>query len=65
MMITVTFDYAKWQQIMNIVANTRDFPWTITNPLLMELGKQIEPQQGARGNSKEMPINIGETGVKQ
>lgn len=50
-MITVTMEYAKWQQILNIVGNTRDFPWTITNPLLLELGKQIEPQQGPRGNS--------------
>lgn len=65
-MITVTMEYAKWQQILNIVGNTRDFPWTITNPLLLELGKQIEPQQAGRGNSKEMPINIEEVGgVKQ
>lgn len=58
---------AEWSQVMTILGNTREFPWAATNPLLMKIGQQLQHQQAVhkQTNSEEMPINIGETGVKQ
>lgn len=58
---------AEWNQIMTVLGNTRDFSWSVTNPLLMKIGQQLQPQQGTNKhtNSEEMPINIGENAVKQ
>lgn len=65
---TVKLTRAGWNQVMSIIGNTRDFPWTVTNPLLMELGKQLETQLPTikqTTNSQEMPINAGEIRIKQ
>ena len=57
----------EWQQILTVLGNTRDFPWSTTNPLLMKIGTQLQQQDGSskQTNSGEMPINTGEIGVKQ
>lgn len=57
----------EWQQVLTIIGNTRDFPWATTNPLLMKIGNQLQQQEvvSNQTNSKEMPINIDQTGVKQ
>jgi hypothetical protein len=58
---------AEWTQVMTVLGNTRDFPWSVTNPLLMKIGQQLQHQQVVhkQTNSEEMPINIGENVVKQ
>lgn len=61
MVVEMTRD--EWHQVMTIIGNTRDFPWSTTNPLLMKMGQQLQQQQ--QTNSGETRINIGETGVKQ
>jgi hypothetical protein len=64
--MVVDLTNAEWNQVMTIIGNTRDFPWSATNPLLMKIGQQLQLQTGSKPtNSEEMPINIGEIGVKQ
>lgn len=65
MMPTVDLTMQEWNQIMGILG---DVPWRISNPLLMRIGAQLQHQQqpvNKQTNSEEMPINIGEMGVKQ
>jgi hypothetical protein len=56
----------EWNQVMAILGEA---PWRVSNPLLMRLGEQLRRQQqtpiNKQTNSEEMPINIGETAVKQ
>jgi hypothetical protein len=65
--MVVDLTNAEWNQLMTIIGNTRDFPWSATNPLLMKIGQQLQLQQlaGKHTNSEEVPINIGENAVKQ
>jgi hypothetical protein len=57
----------EWQQVLTVLGNTRDFPWSTTNPLLMKIGTQLQQQDGnsKQTNSEEMPMNIGPNAVKQ
>lgn len=66
-MASVDLTPQEWNQVLTIIGNTRDFSWSITNPLLMKLGRQLERQMpiNKQTNSEEVPINIGEMGVKQ
>lgn len=50
-------------QLLTILGNTRDFPWSVTNPLLMKIGEQARIKQTT--NSQEMPINAEELRIKQ
>lgn len=54
---TATLEDTEWAQLMTIVGNTKEFPWVVTNPLLMKLGQQLQQQgqavqmaQAQRGN---------------
>jgi hypothetical protein len=53
-MSAVELSEQQWGQMMNILATTREHPWTVTNPLLMEIGNQLRAQQLAASN----PPNI-------
>ena len=35
---------AEAQQILAILAQTKDFPWTVTNPLVVRLSQQLQEQ---------------------
>lgn len=43
----VDLEKQDWDQIMSIIGSTRDFPWTVTNPLLMKIGQQLQAQKDA------------------
>ena len=43
-MQTVTLAEQEWQALINVLANTREHPWVITNPLLMKIGQQLQEQ---------------------
>ena len=40
-MPSVNMDEADWQVLLNILATTKEWPWTVTNPLLMKIGEQL------------------------
>lgn len=56
-MPTVTMTMDRWQQLMGILGRAEGpgLNWTIINPLLMEIGRQLQAQQG---NSQEIPATI-------
>jgi hypothetical protein len=65
-MQTVQLTEEEWQKVLLIISNTRDFPWTTTNPLLMRMGEQLNKQTvGKQTNNAEMPVDKGEVHVKQ
>jgi hypothetical protein len=43
-MPSVSLSEEKWQQVLNILATTKEWSWTVTNPLLMEIGNQLRSQ---------------------
>ena len=43
-MPSIDLTYNEWGQVMNILATTKEWPWTITNPLLMKIGDQLRVQ---------------------
>ena len=61
-MPSVELDATDWNMIVNILASTKEWPWTVTNPLLMRLSSQLQPQHG---NSQQMPAAQAEVGDKQ
>ena len=50
-MPTVELDLTEWNMIVNILASTKEWPWTVTNPLIAKLAQQLQGQQP--GNSKD------------
>lgn len=44
-MPTVDLPEQDWQQILSILGTTKEFAWVVTNPLLMKIGQQLQPQQ--------------------
>lgn len=48
----------EWQQLLTILATTKEWPWTVTNPLLMKLGQQLDSKQ--QTNSQETIAAQGE-----
>ena len=50
-MPSVELDATDWNMIVNILASTKEWPWTVTNPLLVKLSSQLQGQQ--QGNSKD------------
>lgn len=64
-MPTVDLTEQEWNQVMGVLGEA---PWRISNPLLMRIGGQLRQQQhhvNKQTNNEEVPINIGETAVKQ
>lgn len=56
---------AEWGQLMQILATTKEWPWTITNPFLMKIGDQLRNQsaimqQPRPGNGPEKEVHHGE-----
>jgi hypothetical protein len=43
-MPAVDLEENEWGALMNILATTKDWPWTATNPLLMKIGEQLRKQ---------------------
>jgi hypothetical protein len=43
-MASVELTDQEWQQVMNILATTKEHPWVVTNPLLMRIGGQVQAQ---------------------
>jgi len=39
---SVTLDEGEWASVMAILGQTKEFPWVVTNPLLMKLGQQLQ-----------------------
>jgi hypothetical protein len=57
-MPTVNLKNEQWQVLINIIASTKDFPWTMTNPLLMEISRQLQAQQiGGAPQQEPLPTN--------
>lgn len=54
MMQTVELDAAEWQQVMTVLGGSTGFPWTLTNPLLMRIGQQIQEQTAG---AERIPAN--------
>ena len=54
-MPSVELDATDWNMIVNILASTKEWPWTVTNPLITKLAQQLQPQE--RGNSKDELAN--------
>ena len=59
-MPTVELNEEEWRQLLNILGTTKEWPWVITNPLLMKIGQQLNKQT----NSGEMPIASPQASVK-
>jgi hypothetical protein len=59
MLKTVSLDDAKWQQVLNIIGNSTGFPWAITNPLLMEIGQQL---QATLEGGPNLPLSLRPNG---
>lgn len=55
-MQTVKLEAAEWTQLMTILANSQGFAWSVTNPLLMKIGQQLQPQQAGQ----EPPLRQGD-----
>ena len=47
-MQSVTLSEQEWQSLIGVVANAVGSPWTVTNPLLMKIGQQLQEQQGTQ-----------------
>ena len=70
MMLSVQLTQEDWQRVMASMAYA---PWKDVNHLLMNMGEQLQKEIigptsatiNKQTNSKEMPINQGEIGVKQ
>jgi hypothetical protein len=46
---TVTLESEKWTQLLDIIART-PMAWTITNPLIQEIGRQLQLQRTGDGH---------------
>ena len=64
MILAVQLSQEDWQRVLAAMSHA---PWKDVNPLLMNIGEQLQKQIAIykQSNSGEMPINTGETGVKQ
>lgn len=60
-MAAVELSDAEWQQLMNILATTKEHPWMITNPLLMKIGQQLNAQTQLQ---EPGPSSIRDRGIK-
>ena len=38
-------DENEGQMLLNILGTTKEWPWTVTNPLIMKIGQQLRQQQ--------------------
>lgn len=47
-MSVVDLSEQEWASLMNVLATTKEHPWTVTNPLLMKIGSQLQAQAQAR-----------------
>lgn len=54
-----TLEDTEWSQVMTILGNTKEFPWVITNPLLMKLGQQLQVQAGQATQTAQMQRDNG------
>lgn len=43
---TVTLTKDEWTQIIDILARTPMFSWTVTNPLIQAIARQLQEQRG-------------------
>jgi hypothetical protein len=50
-MKTFTLEDSEAQSLLNIVAQTTQFPWIVTNPLVQKLGQQMQAQEPAGAQS--------------
>lgn len=54
------------QQILNVLATTKDHPWIVTNPLIQKIAQQLQKQGhgsvtqvAARPNGDSPPLSAG------
>jgi len=58
---SVSLEETEWSSVMAILGNTKEFPWVVTNPLLMKLGQQLQPAaellpRRPNGPDDEVPV---------
>lgn len=54
----------EWGQLMNILATTKEWPWTVTNPFLMKIGEQLRAQSQIIHNPSALKANGPEKEVR-
>lgn len=47
--MSITLEDTEANQLMNILAQTKEFPWIVTNPLLMKIGAQLQANRKGNG----------------
>jgi hypothetical protein len=58
-MIQLELSLAECQQLLAILAGTRDFTWSQTNPLLMKIGEQMRLQMQPQAPDRPQTAHPG------